>query len=130
LRNTNIKVFELAPPLTQTPLSKGDFGADDLGGVKAMDVKALAKHAIDGIKNDRPRNPAGLKQHAQDCEPVRAELYAQATQQVRRPHASAAEGLILDEEERWRSSPFVRWLPPKPRAAPQWLSQLRLAKAA
>lgn len=52
LKNTNIKVFELAPPATATPLFKGDFSQEDLGGVKTMDVQVLAAHAIEGFKKD------------------------------------------------------------------------------
>jgi uncharacterized oxidoreductase len=53
LKNTNVKVFELAPPLTETPLFEGDFAANDLEGSKAMDVKTLVQHAIDGMEKDR-----------------------------------------------------------------------------
>jgi uncharacterized oxidoreductase len=53
-------VFELAPPITATPLFRGDFSADDLPGVKPMDVKTLAKHAIDGIERDRLEIRPGL----------------------------------------------------------------------
>jgi uncharacterized oxidoreductase len=60
LKNTNITVFELAPPLTETPLFKDDFSADDLAGVKAMDVKTLAAHAIEGIKIDQVEIRPGL----------------------------------------------------------------------
>jgi uncharacterized oxidoreductase len=52
LKKTNIQVFELAPPGTETPLFRGDFDETDLGGVKGMDVAKLARHAIKGIKND------------------------------------------------------------------------------
>ena len=52
LKNTNIKVFELAPPGTETPLFKGDFTADDVKGIKPMDVHVLGKHAINGFKRD------------------------------------------------------------------------------
>jgi len=52
LKNTNIKVFELAPPATETPLFRGDFSTDDLGGIKSMDVHTLAKFAIAGLQKD------------------------------------------------------------------------------
>lgn len=52
LKNTNVKVFELAPPATETALFRGDFSAEELGGIKAMDVKILAKHAITGLEKD------------------------------------------------------------------------------
>ena len=52
LKNTNIRVFELAPPGTETPLFRGEFTADDLGGAKGMDVQILGKRAIDGLRKD------------------------------------------------------------------------------
>jgi uncharacterized oxidoreductase len=52
LKNTNIKVFELAPPLTQTSLVDA-FDADDMKGISAMDVVKMVMHAIKGIEKDR-----------------------------------------------------------------------------
>jgi NAD(P)-dependent dehydrogenase (short-subunit alcohol dehydrogenase family) len=52
LRKTNIKVFELAPPGTETPLLRGDFDETDLGGVTGMDVTKLARLAIKGMQRD------------------------------------------------------------------------------
>ncbi len=60
LRTTGVSVFELAPPLTQTALFKDDLSPLDVAGVKPMDVTMLVKHAIDGIKNDRPEIRPGL----------------------------------------------------------------------
>jgi uncharacterized oxidoreductase len=50
LRGTNVAVVELAPPGVETPLLRGEFTADDLGGVKGMDVKVLVERAIAGIE--------------------------------------------------------------------------------
>lgn len=36
LKNTNIKVFELAPPLTNTRMVERDFDTDDFKGIKAI----------------------------------------------------------------------------------------------
>jgi uncharacterized oxidoreductase len=52
LKNTTVKVFELAPPATQTPLQNA-FDASDIKGVPMMDVKKLAFQAIKGLQNDR-----------------------------------------------------------------------------
>jgi uncharacterized oxidoreductase len=52
LKKTNVRVFELAPPGTETPLFYGDFTAEDIGGVKPMNVETLVQHAIKGIRND------------------------------------------------------------------------------
>jgi uncharacterized oxidoreductase len=59
LRDTNITVFELAPPITGTALFRGDLSADDVG-VRPMDVGLLSKYAIDGIKSDRLEIRPGL----------------------------------------------------------------------
>ena len=52
LKNTSVKVFELAPPATETPLFRGGFTAEDLKDVKTMSVETLAQSAIDGIEKD------------------------------------------------------------------------------
>jgi uncharacterized oxidoreductase len=59
LKNTKIKVFELAPPATKTPLQDG-FDAADTKGTPMMDVKKLAQHAIRGLKKDRLEITPGL----------------------------------------------------------------------
>ncbi len=60
LKGSTVKVFELAPPGTETKLFRGDFTKEDLGGAKAMDVKVLAKHAVDGLKKDTLEIRPGL----------------------------------------------------------------------
>jgi uncharacterized oxidoreductase len=52
MKKTNIKVFELAPPGTETPLFHGDFDETDLDGMKGMDVTKLARLAIQGMEKD------------------------------------------------------------------------------
>lgn len=52
LKETNVKVFELAPPGTETPLFRGEFDEQDLGSATGMDVRKLAALAISGMKND------------------------------------------------------------------------------
>ena len=51
-RRTAVKIFELAPPGTETPLFRGDFDAIDLGSIKGMEVARLARLAILGMKKD------------------------------------------------------------------------------
>ncbi len=61
LKYTNVKVFELAPPGTETPLFRGkEFSDVELGGMKGMDVKVLAKAAIDGLEKDSLEIRPGL----------------------------------------------------------------------
>jgi uncharacterized oxidoreductase len=51
LKNTAVKVFELAPPLTETPLL-GAFSASDAEGGKPMPVAVLIAAAIKGMAAD------------------------------------------------------------------------------
>jgi uncharacterized oxidoreductase len=52
LKNTKVKVFELAPPATQTELL-GDFPEEDMKGISIMRVEDMVKVAVNGMKNDR-----------------------------------------------------------------------------
>ncbi|RCW42404.1 SDR family oxidoreductase [Paenibacillus prosopidis] len=52
LKDTNIKVFELAPPAVQTPLLEA-FDGDEIKGVKPMDAGKMVKYAIKGLEKDR-----------------------------------------------------------------------------
>src|ERR1700692_4779386 len=52
LKNTKVKVFELAPPVTQTDLL-GDFNPEDLKGVSIMKVEDMVKVAVKGMQADR-----------------------------------------------------------------------------
>jgi uncharacterized oxidoreductase len=47
LKNTKVKVFELAPPATQTELL-GDFNFEDMKGVSIMKVEDMVKVAVKG----------------------------------------------------------------------------------
>jgi len=61
LKNTNVRVIELAPPGTETPLFRGsEFTDTDLGGMKGMAVSVLAKAAVQGLENDTPEIRPGL----------------------------------------------------------------------
>ena len=51
LKHTNIKVFELAPPGTRTPLL--DAFASDMKGTPMMDVKRLVRKTIAAFRKDR-----------------------------------------------------------------------------
>jgi len=51
LKNTNVKVFELAPPLTNTDLQNA-FTADDMKGTQVMDTARMVEVAIKGFSND------------------------------------------------------------------------------
>ncbi len=59
LKNTSIRVFELAPPSTQTPLQNG-FNATDVKASANMDVGKLARATIQGLTRDRLEIRPGL----------------------------------------------------------------------
>jgi uncharacterized oxidoreductase len=52
LHNSNVKVFELAPPATQTELL-GDFNSEDMKGISIMKVEAMVAVAIKGMHNNQ-----------------------------------------------------------------------------
>jgi len=52
LKNTRVKVFELAPPLTETPLL-ADFDPEDMKGIAAMAVAKMVGQGIEGMRNDK-----------------------------------------------------------------------------
>jgi uncharacterized oxidoreductase len=47
-----VKVFELAPPATQTELL-GAFNSEDMKGVSIMKVQDMVKVAVKGMQTDR-----------------------------------------------------------------------------
>lgn len=59
LKNTNVGVFELALPITETALFKDGISIGD-AGVKPMDVEKLVQDAIAGIEKDRLEIRPGL----------------------------------------------------------------------
>ena len=59
LKNSKIKVFELAPPATDTPL-QGAFTATDLKGAPIMNLKKMVTAAINGLRKDQPEILPGL----------------------------------------------------------------------
>ena len=52
LKETNIKVFELAPPATQTELL-ADFDPEDMKGISIMKVDEMVRIALIGIEQDK-----------------------------------------------------------------------------
>jgi uncharacterized oxidoreductase len=52
LKNTKVKVLELAPPVTQTELL-GDFNSEDMKGVSIMKVEDMVRVAVKGMQADR-----------------------------------------------------------------------------
>jgi len=49
LKNTKVKVFELAPPATQTELL-GNFDVEDMKGASTMKVEDMVKVAVKGMQ--------------------------------------------------------------------------------
>jgi uncharacterized oxidoreductase len=60
LKRTNVLVFELAPPLTMTPLATGAFDDEDRRGIPIMPAEKLARRAIEGMQKDRLEIRPGL----------------------------------------------------------------------
>ena len=59
LMRSKIRVVELAPPGTETPLFRGEF-EKEMKGQKAMDVQALVKQARAGIESGKTEIRPGL----------------------------------------------------------------------
>jgi uncharacterized oxidoreductase len=53
LKNTKVRVFELAPPATQTELLDGAANAEDMKGVSIMSVEKMVEAAVAGLQNDQ-----------------------------------------------------------------------------
>jgi uncharacterized oxidoreductase len=60
LQNTRIRVFELAPPITRTPLFSGEMQPEDVKGIPMMDVGTMVSVAIKGMKKDQLEIRPGL----------------------------------------------------------------------
>jgi uncharacterized oxidoreductase len=52
LKDTKVKVFELAPPATQTELM-GGFDVEDMKGASTMKVEDMVKVAVKGMQTNR-----------------------------------------------------------------------------
>jgi uncharacterized oxidoreductase len=59
LEKSSVKVIELAPPGVETPLFRAEF-EKEMAGQKGMDVKVLARLAIEGIEAGREEIRPGL----------------------------------------------------------------------
>jgi uncharacterized oxidoreductase len=53
LKNSSVKVFEIAPPTTQTELI-ANFHGDDLKGIDVMKVDDMVRESLKGLENDKP----------------------------------------------------------------------------
>ena len=52
LKNTRVRVFEVAPPMTRTPLFTGEIHTADVSGVSMMDVSRMVSEAMKGMEKD------------------------------------------------------------------------------
>jgi uncharacterized oxidoreductase len=62
LKKCNVKVFELAPPATQTDLL-GDFEGDDMKGISIMKVSDMVAAAVKGLRDDQLEIRPGQSNH-------------------------------------------------------------------
>jgi uncharacterized oxidoreductase len=60
LKHSTVRVVELAPPATDTPLFHNDFTTEDTGGLVPMPVATLVARAIAGLRNDVEEIRPGL----------------------------------------------------------------------
>lgn len=60
MQNTKVKVIELAPPATDTPLIGGEFTEVDQGGLTPMPVATLVERALQGIQRGKTEIRPGM----------------------------------------------------------------------
>jgi uncharacterized oxidoreductase len=60
LKHSTVRVVELAPPATETPLFHNDFTTEDTGGLTPMPVETLVTRAIAGLQGDVEEIRPGL----------------------------------------------------------------------
>jgi len=60
LKQSTVRVVELAPPGTETPLFHADFTPQDVAGLVPMPVATLVRHAIAGLARDVEEIRPGL----------------------------------------------------------------------
>lgn len=60
LKNTSIRIFEVAPPMTRTSLFTRDIHADDVKGIRMMEVSQMVSQAIRGLGRDHLEIRPGL----------------------------------------------------------------------
>ena len=60
LQDSAVRVVELAPPATETPLFHADFTSEDTGGMVPMPVATLVAHALAGLARDVTEIRPGL----------------------------------------------------------------------
>ncbi|MFD0795446.1 SDR family oxidoreductase [Mucilaginibacter litoreus] len=71
LKNTSIKVFELAPPQTETPLLNEFSDLDPDGSGPVMKVEKLVSEAIKGILKDNFEIKPGMSKNIETDQPDR-----------------------------------------------------------
>ena len=90
LKNTKVKVFELAPPMTQTELFR-DFNFEDMKGVSIMKVEAMVLVAVKGMQNDRFEIRPGQANSAPNDELRGAWIYFETNEPIGRSYAQNTE---------------------------------------
>lgn len=73
LQDTNIKVFELAPPATSTPILDA-FSEEERKNLHAMDVTKLVKKAVDGMLRDKFEIRPGLTSLVKNINKISSQL--------------------------------------------------------
>ena len=73
LQDTNIKVFELAPPATSTPIWDA-FSEEERKSLHAMDVTKLVNKAVDGMLRDKFEIRPGLSSVVKNINKISSKL--------------------------------------------------------
>ena len=84
LRNTNVKVFELVPPMTRTALFAKDIRSGDVKGIPMMDVGKLVGHAIEGLEKDHLEIRPGLSNVLKLMSRIAPQFHPESAQQTGR----------------------------------------------
>jgi uncharacterized oxidoreductase len=89
LKNTNVKVFELAPPATETELLAGTMSAEDRRGVSVMSVQKMVEVAVQGLTANKFEIRPGQSNQLKFMSRVAPEfILKQLSKPVERMHAS------------------------------------------
>jgi len=87
LAGTGVRVVELAPPGTETPLFRGEFERE-MKGQKGMDVKVLVEKAIAGIEAGKTEIRPGLANVLKTMSRLAPGLMFKQITKMSRPQAS------------------------------------------
>ena len=92
-------MFELAPPMTCTPLLAADFHLADMPAMHAMDVRVMVRQAMDGLRKDRLEIRPGRSNLLESHEPDRAAVHFESAEQARGEGALGGGFTVMKEPD-------------------------------